>query len=85
LRHFGSVTIISVSFGESCLLVSWCAVSRCDMTCSNEDRGRSRRPDAEDQRWSHRSGTRWPSDLEVGWAVCDLHHAHGDEKHRFLG
>jgi hypothetical protein len=38
-----------VSFGESCLLVSWCAGGRCGMTCSDEDRGRSRRPDAEDR------------------------------------
>jgi hypothetical protein len=37
------------------------------MACSDEDRGRSRRPGAEDRGWSHRSGTRWPSDREVGW------------------
>jgi hypothetical protein len=49
-----------VSFGESCLLVSWCAGGRCGMACSDEDRGRSRRPSAEDQGSSHRSGTRWP-------------------------
>jgi hypothetical protein len=30
------------SFGESCLLVSWCAGGRCDMACSDEDRGTSR-------------------------------------------
>jgi hypothetical protein len=44
-----------VSFGESSLLVSWCV------------RGRSRRPGAEDRGWSHRLGTRWPSDREVRW------------------
>jgi hypothetical protein len=55
--HFDSFIFISVSFGESCLLVSWCAGGRCDMLCSDEDRGRSRRPDAEDRRISHRSGT----------------------------
>jgi hypothetical protein len=54
-------------FRKSCLLVSWCAGGRCNMTCSDEDRGRSRRPGAEDQRWSHRSGTRWPGNQEVGW------------------
>jgi hypothetical protein len=27
------------------------------MVCSDEDRGRSRRPGAEDRGWSHRSGT----------------------------
>jgi hypothetical protein len=37
-----------VSFGESRLLVSWCVDGRCGMTCSDEDRGRSRRPSAED-------------------------------------
>jgi hypothetical protein len=38
---------IFVSFGESHLLVSWCVGGRCGMACSDEDRGRSRRPDAE--------------------------------------
>jgi hypothetical protein len=38
------------SFGESRLLVEWCAG------------GRSRRPSAEDRGWSHRSDTQWPSD-----------------------
>jgi hypothetical protein len=56
-----------VSFGESHLLVSWCADGRCDMACNDEDRGRSRRLDAEDQRWSHRSGTWWSGDREVRW------------------
>jgi hypothetical protein len=37
------------------------------MACSDEDHGRSRRPDAEDRGWSHRSGTRWPDDRGVGW------------------
>jgi hypothetical protein len=37
------------------------------MTCSNDDRGRSRRPGAADQGWSHRSGTPWLGDREVGW------------------
>jgi hypothetical protein len=55
-----------VSFGESCLLVSRCAGGRCGMACSDEDRDRSRRPGAEDQGWSHRSGTQWPDGREVG-------------------
>jgi hypothetical protein len=46
------------SFGESCLSVSSCAGGRCGIACSDEDRGRSRRPGAEDQGWSRRSGTR---------------------------
>jgi hypothetical protein len=37
------------------------------MTCNDEDRGRSRRPSADDRGRSHRSGTRWPGDREVGW------------------
>jgi hypothetical protein len=37
------------------------------MTCSDENHGRSRRPGAEDRGWSHRSGTQWSSDREVGW------------------
>jgi hypothetical protein len=37
------------------------------MASSDEDRGRSRRPGAEDRGWSHRSGTRWPGGREVRW------------------
>jgi hypothetical protein len=40
---------IFVSFKESCLLVSWCAGGRCGTACSDEDRGRSRRPGTEDR------------------------------------
>jgi hypothetical protein len=60
-------TFIFVSFGESCLLVLWCAGGRCDMVCSDEDHDMSRRSDAEDRGWSHRPGTRWPKDREVRW------------------
>jgi hypothetical protein len=60
-------SFIFVSFGESCLLVSWCTGGRCGMACSDEDHGRSRRPGAEDRGWSYRSGTRWSGDREVGW------------------
>jgi hypothetical protein len=56
-----------VSFGESRLLVSWCAGGRCGMAYNDEDRGRSRRPGVEDRGWSHRSGTQWPGDREVEW------------------
>jgi hypothetical protein len=56
-----------ISFGESHLLVSWCAGGRCGITYNNENRGRSRRPGAEDQKWSHGLGTRWPGGREVGW------------------
>jgi hypothetical protein len=59
--------LILCSFGESRLLVSWCAGGRCGMASSDEDCGRTRRPGAEDRRWSHRLGTRWPGDWEVRW------------------
>jgi hypothetical protein len=49
------------------LFVSCCAGGKCGMVCNDEDRGRSRRPDAEDRGWSHMSGTRWLGDREVGW------------------
>jgi hypothetical protein len=49
------------------LLVSWCAGGRCNMACNDDDRGRSRRPGAEEQEWSHMSGIRWPGGREVGW------------------
>jgi hypothetical protein len=58
-------SFIFVLFGESRLHVSWCAGGRCGMTCSDEDRDKTRRPGAEDRGWSHRSGTRWLSDREV--------------------
>jgi hypothetical protein len=67
LGRFVCFTFIFVSVGESCFLVSWCAGCKCGMVCSDEDRGRSRKPGAEDRGWSHRSGTRWPGDREVGW------------------
>jgi hypothetical protein len=41
--HFICFTFIFVSFGESRLLVSWCAGDRCGMAGSDEDRGRIRR------------------------------------------
>jgi hypothetical protein len=43
------------------------------MTCSDEDRGRSRRPGAEDRGWSHRLGTRWPGGRVAPCAVCTMH------------
>jgi hypothetical protein len=61
----GCFTFILCLFEESCLLISWCASGRCGMACSDEDRG-SRRPGAEYRGWSHRSGTRWSGDREVG-------------------
>jgi hypothetical protein len=62
LGHLGGFTIIFVSVGESCLLVSWCVGGRCGMAGSDEDHSRNRRPSAEHRGWSHRSITRWPDD-----------------------
>jgi hypothetical protein len=44
--YFGCFTPIC-SCGESRLLISWCVGDRCDMAGSDEDLGRSRRPDAD--------------------------------------
>jgi hypothetical protein len=78
-------SFIFVSFRESPLLVSWCAGGRCGMVCSDEDRGRSRRPRAEDR--DGRTG--WilggRAIERSGGAVCGLHRAHGDKEHVFLG
>jgi hypothetical protein len=63
--HFNCFTFIFVSFGESRLLISWCAGGRCGMAGSDEDHGRSRRPTAEDREWSHRSSIPWLDDQEV--------------------
>jgi hypothetical protein len=54
------------------------------MTDIDDDHGRSRRPDAEDRRWSDRSSTRWPIERSGG-TVCGLYCARGDEEHKFLG
>jgi hypothetical protein len=59
-------SFIFISFGESRLFVSWCAGGRCDITCNDKDRGRSRRPGVEDRGWSHMSDTQWPGSREVG-------------------
>jgi hypothetical protein len=63
-----------VSFGESCLLVSWCARGRCGMVCSDEDHDKSRRHGAED-------GGRVLGGRTIersSGAVCGLHLVRGD-------
>jgi hypothetical protein len=45
------------------------------MTCNDEDCDRSRRPDVEDRKWSHRSGTRWPDGREI--ELCRVRSAPG--------
>jgi hypothetical protein len=74
------------SCGESCLLFSWCAGDRCSMVSSDEDRGRSRRPGAEDRRWSGIGRVLGGRTIRrSGDAICDLYHARGDEVRWFLG
>jgi hypothetical protein len=55
------------------------------MACSNEDRGKSRRPGAED--WDGRTGRVLGGQLieRSGGAVCDLHRARGGKERGFLG
>jgi hypothetical protein len=58
----------------------------CDMADNDEDRGRSRRPGAEDRGWSN---TGWVLGGQTigrsGDTMCDLHRAQGDKEHGFLG
>jgi hypothetical protein len=54
------------------------------MAYNVDDRGRSRRPGAEDREWSHKSGPRGRGIGRSGDTVCGLHRARGDEKREFL-
>jgi hypothetical protein len=70
IRIWDILVVLPLSFipyGESHLLVSWCAGDRCDMVGSDVDRGSSRRLGTEDRGWSHKSGTQWPDDRKVRW------------------
>jgi hypothetical protein len=83
--QFNCFTVIFVLFGESCLLDLWYAGDRCDMAGSDEDRGRSRRPGAEDRN-GHTCRVLGGRTIErSGDAVCGLHRAQGDEERWFLG
>jgi hypothetical protein len=56
------------------------------MAGSNDDRGRSRIPDAEDREWSNTG--RVLSGRMIGRSgdiVCGLHLAQRDKEHEFLG
>jgi hypothetical protein len=68
------------------LLVLWYAGDRCGTAGSDEDRGRSRTPGAEDWRWS---STCWELGGQMiersGDTMCGLHHAQGDKERVFLG
>jgi hypothetical protein len=71
---------LSILYGESR------AGDRCDMEGNNEGGGKSRRLDAEEQRWSSigRVLSGWTIG-RLGDAVCGMHHAQGDEERMFLG
>jgi hypothetical protein len=74
------------SYGESCLLVSWCAGGRCNMAGSVKDHDKSRRPGTEDRGWSSTCRVfDGPTIERSGDAVWGLHHARGDEERRFFG
>jgi hypothetical protein len=67
---------LSILCGESYLLVSWCAGDRCGMTDSDEDHGRSRRPDVEDRGWSSTGrvlGGRMIERSVMLFLVCTVH------------
>jgi hypothetical protein len=57
----------------------------CDMADSDEDRGRSKRPGADNQGWSSisRALGGWMIGRS-GDTVCGLHRIYGDEEHGFL-
>jgi hypothetical protein len=68
------------------LLISWCVGDWCDMTDSDEDLGRSRRPGAEDRGWSSTSQVLGGQTIgRSGDAVCGLYRAQGNEELVFLG
>jgi hypothetical protein len=78
-------SFIFVSFGESHLLVSWCAGGRCGMACSDEDRGRVGNlvQRTRDGRIGRVLGGRMIE--RSSGAMCGLHRARGDEERVFLG
>jgi hypothetical protein len=75
-ENFSGSTILSVSCGETCLLVLLCVGDRCGMAGNNYDRGRSRRHGAEDQGWSS-TGRILDGRMikRLGDAVCGLNYA----------
>jgi hypothetical protein len=56
------------------------------MAGNDKDRGRTRRLGVDDRGWSSTGQVLGDWMIEMsGDAVCDLHHAQGDEERRFLG
>jgi hypothetical protein len=85
LRRFNYFTFILYSFGESCLLVSWCVAGRCGMTCSDWDRGRSMISGAKDQGMVAQVSYVVVGRLRGRMTLCGLHRARGDKERGFLG
>jgi hypothetical protein len=80
------VLLLSILYGELRLLVLWCVGDRCDMTGSDEDCGRSRRPGVEDRGWSSTGRVLEGRTISrLGDVVCDLYRAQEDEECGFLG
>jgi hypothetical protein len=70
----------SILCEESCLLISRCVGDRWNMADSDEDLGRNRRSEAEDQEWSITGrvlGSRMIG--RSGDVMCSLYHTQGDE------
>jgi hypothetical protein len=72
----------------------WRIVFACLVMCRRQvrhagrdkDRGRSRRPGAEDQRWSSTGRVLGGQTIgRSGDAICGLYRAQGDEERGFLG
>jgi hypothetical protein len=77
---------IICSCRELCLLVSWCVGNKCDMVSSDEDLGRSRRPDVEDRGWSNIGRVLGGRTVgRLGDSMFGLYCAQGDEERMFLG
>jgi hypothetical protein len=75
-RNFGGSTLLSVSCGETRLLVSRCVGDRCGMAGSDEDRDMSRRLGVEDRGWSSTGRVLGGRTIErSGDGVCGLQHA----------
>jgi hypothetical protein len=75
--NFGGFTLLSVSYGEMCLLISLCVGDRCSM--ADEDRSRSRRLGIQDRGWSSTAQVLGGQTIETsGDAVSDLHRAQRD-------
>jgi hypothetical protein len=77
------VLSLSCSFGESCLLVSWCACGRCGKACNDEDGVGDLVQSTGDDRTCRILGGRMIE--KSGDVMCGLYRAHRDKECGFLG